>query len=77
MLEADRSAVITECVDMGEEMRVDRGVFFKRVIPVHEGHDNALWVVHELKYEQRSGERGVGSFWWCWGRFERCFVRFR
>ena len=48
---------------MSEEMRVDRGVFLKRVIPGYEGHDNALSVVHELKCEQRFGGRGVGSFW--------------
>ena len=59
---------------MSEEMKVDRGVFLKRIIPSYEGHDIALWVVYELKYEQRFGGRGVGSFW---GRFKRCFVRFR
>ena len=48
---------------MGEEMRVNRGAFFKRVIPGYEGYDNVLWVVYELKCEQRFGGRGVGSFW--------------
>ena len=47
---------------MSEEMRVDRGVFLKRVIPSNEGHDNALRVMHELKCEQRFGGSGVGSF---------------
>ena len=27
---------------MSEEMRVDRGVFLKRVIPGYEGHHNAF-----------------------------------
>ena len=48
---------------MSEEMRVDRGVFFKWVIPGYEGHDNALRAMHELKCEQRFGGRGVGTFW--------------
>ena len=42
---------------MSEEMRVDRGVFLKRIIPGNEGHDNAPWVVYELKCEQRFGGR--------------------
>ena len=47
-------------MDTGEEVRVDRGVFLKRVILGHEGLHNALSAVYELKMRITFG------VWGCW-----------